>query len=44
MWDVIHPGREWAEELSAAVTADAVLSLIKDHFADVLVPPGDLEA
>jgi hypothetical protein len=44
MWDVLHPGRKWAEKLGASVTAEEVLSLIKQHFESVPVPPGELEA
>ena len=41
IWDVIHPGRRWAEKLSAAVTADGVLSLVEEHFKNVPIPPGE---
>jgi hypothetical protein len=41
MWDVLHPGRRWAEKLSAAVARDQVLSLIEAHFQNVKVPPDE---
>ena len=43
MWDIIHPGRAWAEELSAALSSETVLSLIARHFDNVRVPPGKFE-
>ncbi|MBP7826709.1 MAG: Eco29kI family restriction endonuclease [Verrucomicrobia bacterium] len=43
MWDIIHPGRAWAEELSAAMSSETVLSLIARHFDNVRVPPGKFE-
>lgn len=39
IWDVLHPGRGWAEHLEAAVTCDQVLELIKAHFLRVKAPP-----
>jgi hypothetical protein len=41
MWDVLHPGRKWAEKLSASVTAEDVLSLVRKHFLSVPVPPDE---
>jgi hypothetical protein len=41
MWDVIHPGREWATELNAAVTEAQVFALIKEHFQSSPAIPGD---
>ena len=42
MWDVIHPGRPWAESLTAAATPAEAVSRIKSHFAEATVPPGAL--
>jgi hypothetical protein len=42
MWDVLHPGRKWADELGASVTRADVLARIAEHFKHVNVPPGDL--
>jgi hypothetical protein len=43
MWDVLHPGREWAEELSASMSSQQVVSLVDKHYAHVPIPPGELE-
>jgi hypothetical protein len=43
MWDVIHPGRKWAENLGSLVTVESVLALIKHHFDNIPVPPGAIE-
>jgi len=44
MWDVIHPGREWAESLTADVSVKEVFEVIKGHLAAIPVPPGELDA
>ncbi|MFA5192195.1 MAG: Eco29kI family restriction endonuclease [Verrucomicrobiia bacterium] len=41
MWDVIHPGRAWAAELTAAVTEAQVFALIKQHFESSPAASGD---
>jgi hypothetical protein len=43
VWDVIHPGRRWAENLGSLVTVESVLALIKRHFDNTPVPPGAIE-
>lgn len=40
LWDVLHPGRDWAEPLQAAATEADVLAKIQAHFAETPVPPG----
>jgi hypothetical protein len=42
MWDVIHPGRPWADGLKAAVTGQEVLALIAQHIKTIAMPSGDL--
>lgn len=32
-WDVLHPGRAWAEKMPAAVTAQTILRKIEEHFS-----------
>ena len=32
-WDVIHPGRAWAERMPADVNVQTILQKIKEHFA-----------
>ncbi len=35
-WDVIHPGRAWAEKCNGAHTEEsAILSKIKNHFKNI---------
>jgi hypothetical protein len=41
-WDVLHPGRKWADTLQADVTADEVVSLIRNYLADFKSPPGEI--
>jgi hypothetical protein len=43
MWDIIHPGRIWAENLPSGGTVESVLKLIKCHFESIRVPPGEIE-
>jgi hypothetical protein len=43
MWDVIHPGRLWAENLASEVTVESVLELTKRHFDRIRVPPQEIE-
>lgn len=43
MWDVVHPGRAWAEELQAAVTKEQVLRRIAAHQTVVTTPPSASE-
>jgi len=38
MWDVLHPGRSWAEDLKAACTPEHVLSLIEEFLVSYSVP------
>ena len=33
MWDVLHPGRSWADHLSASVTQEQILDLIRHHWS-----------
>jgi DNA mismatch endonuclease Vsr len=42
MWDVLHPGRRWAEKLKAACTAEKVLSLIEEFLTSFTVPTDDI--
>lgn len=42
-WDVIHPGRDWAAELDAAVNESEVVAMVRKHFAAVPVPPKQLQ-
>jgi hypothetical protein len=39
LWDIIHPGRAWANNLTAAVTAENVLVLVKQHLQTTKTPP-----
>lgn len=38
-WDVIHPGRIWANRLKAAITVEDLLGRINDHLRATTVPP-----
>ena len=38
-WDVLHPGRGWAEPLQAACTYGELLARIQSHIASAPVPP-----
>jgi len=42
MWDVLHPGRAWADKLQAAVTADQVLNLARDYLVSFTIPSGEI--
>jgi hypothetical protein len=41
LWDVIHPGRKWAEKLEAAATDSDILARIDQYFGTWVSPPGD---
>jgi hypothetical protein len=41
MWDVLHPGRAWAERLQAPMTAAEVITRIVEHLNSYALPPGD---
>lgn len=43
-WDVLHPGRSWADRLKAAVTCEGVIAHIQAHFESVPVPPKEAAA
>lgn len=43
MWDILHPGRRWADRLRASLNANQVLALIKEHFEKVTAPTGEIE-
>jgi hypothetical protein len=32
LWDILHPGRKWAAQLTAATTQEAILDRIRTHF------------
>jgi len=38
-WDVLHPGRPWADRLQAASTRDEILVQIQAHTDSVPIPP-----
>lgn len=40
-WDVLHPGRAWAERLKAACTPEEVLGMVKKHVDSVPIPPAE---
>ncbi len=40
-WDVIHPGRSWAERLQPATTCDEILAQVNAHNESVPIPPGE---
>ncbi|MCI0541045.1 MAG: Eco29kI family restriction endonuclease [Verrucomicrobiales bacterium] len=42
LWDVLHPGRRWADRLKAAMTADQVLALVRNHLESFTLPAGDV--
>jgi DNA (cytosine-5)-methyltransferase 1 len=42
MWDVLHPGRPWAEGLKAACTAEEVQIVIATFFESFSVPTDDI--
>jgi len=42
IWDVLHPGRAWAERLQAAATEDQVLALVRDFLESYKLPADDL--
>ncbi|MGH7968087.1 MAG: Eco29kI family restriction endonuclease, partial [Limisphaerales bacterium] len=39
-WDVLHPGRSWANQLGDACTYETVLGVVKSHLDTVQIPPG----
>jgi hypothetical protein len=40
-WDVLHPGRTWADRLQAACTYEEVVARIQSHIALTPIPPGE---
>jgi hypothetical protein len=44
LWDVIHPGRAWAERLRASKTPDQAMELIANYLADFRLPTGEVTA
>jgi hypothetical protein len=40
-WDVLHPGRAWADRLQAATTSEEILPRIQAHFNSVQIPPAE---
>lgn len=42
MWDVLHPGRSWASKLTAAVSREELLGIVRQHFANATIPPADI--
>lgn len=44
MWDVLHPGRAWAERLQAGVTADEVIAKIRDYLDSCILPAGEINS
>lgn len=44
MWDVLHPGRVWADRLQAAMTADEVLASVREFLESYKVPSDDLSS
>jgi hypothetical protein len=42
MWDVLHPGRPWADKLKAACTVKEVSASISDFLASYAVPSDDI--
>lgn len=43
LWDVLHPGRQWAKNLKASATSDQVLVQIAQHFNTTQTPPVELD-
>jgi hypothetical protein len=42
IWDVLHPGRPWADKLTAARTAEDVRNSIKEFLKTFTTPPDDI--
>lgn len=42
MWDVLHPGRLWADRLPAAMTSERVLALIRDFLNTFTLPSEEI--
>jgi hypothetical protein len=42
MWDILHPGRLWADKLEAAMTAENVLALVRSYLNSFSTPPADI--
>lgn len=40
-WDILHPGRVWANRLQAATSSEEVITKIKHHNDSVPIPPID---
>jgi hypothetical protein len=38
-WDVLHPGRTWADRLQAAWTSEEILARVQRHTESVPIPP-----
>lgn len=42
LWDVLHPGRKWANQLQGATSATAILARVRDHLASFAVAADDI--
>jgi len=40
-WDVLHPGRGWAERLQPAGTHEEIVARIQSHTASISIPPAE---
>jgi hypothetical protein len=41
-WDVLHPGRAWADKLQAAMSTEEVLDLVRDYLESFALAPDDV--
>ena len=44
MWDVLHPGRTWAEKLKPAMTVDEVLGRVREFLEAYKLPSADFNS
>jgi len=42
LWDILHPGRRWADKLRPAVTEEQVRALVRDHLDGFALPSEDI--
>jgi hypothetical protein len=43
MWDVLHPGRAWADKLQGAITTEAVLCLVRSYLDCFELPSSEIK-
>jgi hypothetical protein len=42
MWDVLHPGRKWADSLASAVSVEHVLGRVREYLSSFTLPPAEV--